>query len=150
MPDQFTYDYAIIRVVPKVEREEFVNVGAIVSCGTKRFLEARIELDEQRLMALDATLDLEMIRNNLAAIPIICAGKEAGTIGEMPQRDRFHWLVAPRSTIIQTSKVHTGLCQNLPAVLDHLINTMVLPSRPKPAAVETSLVGFKESTHFYQ
>lgn len=135
MPDQFTYDYAIIRVVPKVEREEFVNVGAIVSCGIKRFLEARIELDEQRLMALDATLDLEMIRKNLAAIPIICVGKQAGVIGEMPQRDRFHWLVAPRSTIIQTSKVHTGLCQNLSAVLDHLINTMVLPSRLKSTTV---------------
>jgi len=132
VPDQFTYDYAIIRVVPKVEREEFVNVGAIVSCATKRFLEARIELDEQRLMALDATLDLEMIRNHLAAIAMICAGRDAGTIGEMPQRDRFHWLVAPRSTIIQTSRVHTGICQNLSTVLDHLINTMVLPSRPKP------------------
>lgn len=131
MPDQLTYDYAIIRIVPKVEREEFVNVGAIVSCATKKFLEARIELDEQRLMALDATLDLEMIRDNLAAIPLICAGKEAGVIGQMPQRDRFHWLVAPRSTIIQTSKVHTGLCPDLSAILDRLINTMVLPSSPK-------------------
>ena len=140
MPDQFTYDYAIIRVVPKVEREEFVNVGAIVSCQTKRFLEARIELDEQRLMALDATLDLEMIRNHLAAIPIICAGRQAGAIGQMPQRDRFHWLVAPRSTIIQTSRVHTGLCHNLSTVLDHLIETMVLPSHLKP-----TVVGSKES-----
>lgn len=147
MPDQFTYDYAIIRVVPKVEREEFVNVGAIVSCATKRFLEARIELDEQRLMALDATLDLEMIRDNLAAIELICAGKQAGVIGQMPQRDRFHWLVAPRSTIIQTSKVHTGLCQNLSAVLARLIETMVLPVRPKPAVVETELVSLKESTY---
>ncbi len=140
MPDQFTYDYAIIRVVPKVEREEFVNVGAIVSCHTKRFLEARIELDEQRLMALDATLDLEMIRNHLAAIPIICAGRQAGAIGQMPQRDRFHWLVAPRSTIIQTSKVHTGLCHDLSVVLDRLMATMVLPSRPK-----STVVGSKES-----
>ena len=74
MPDRFLYDYAIIRVVPKVDREEFINVGAIVSCGTKKFLEARIEIDEQRLMAIDSTLDLEMIRNHLAVIPIICAG----------------------------------------------------------------------------
>jgi hypothetical protein len=126
-------------------QEIIENVGAIVSCGTKRFLEACIELDQQRLMALDATLDLEMICNNFAVIPIICAGKQAGVIGEMPQRDRFHWLVAPRSTIIQTSKVHTGMCQNLSAVLDHLINTMVLPSRLKPDSVETGLVAMKKA-----
>ncbi|UBF25196.1 DUF3037 domain-containing protein [Kovacikia minuta CCNUW1] len=132
MPDQLTYDYAIVRVVPKVEREEFVNVGAIVSCPAKKFLEARIELNEQRLLALDPTLDVELIRNYLAAIPIICAGGgQAGAIGQLPQRERFHWLVAPRSTIIQTSRVHTGLCQNLPAVLEHLLDSMVRPCRPK-------------------
>lgn len=128
MPDQFSYDYAIIRVVPKVEREEFVNVGAIISSASQRFLDARIEVDQQRLLALDATLDLEMIRNHLAVIPLICAGgKAAGTIGQMPQRERFHWLVAPRSTIIQTSRVHTGYCHNLVEVCDRLIKTMVRP-----------------------
>lgn len=147
MLDQFTYDYAIIRVVPKVEREEFVNVGAIVSCASQRFLDARIELDEQRLMALDATLDLELIRNHLAVIPLICAGgKESGVIGQMPQRERFHWLVATRSTIIQTSRVHTGCCHNLVEVCDRLIETMVRPSRRK-SAVETAFVAIKESTH---
>jgi Protein of unknown function (DUF3037) len=129
VPDHCTYDYAIIRVVPRVEREEFVNVGVIVSCPAKRFLEARIELDEQRLMALDATLDLESIRANLATIPAICAGGEqAGPIGRLSQRERFHWLVAPRSTIIQTSPVHSGSCKNPTAVLEHLLETMVRSS----------------------
>lgn len=125
---QCTYDYAIVRVVPKVEREEFVNVGVIVSCPDREFLAARIELDEQRLLALDATLDVESIRTYLATIPTICAGGEqAGPIGQMTQRERFHWLVAARSTIIQTSPVHTGRCEKPAAVLEHLLETMVRP-----------------------
>jgi len=127
--DHDTYDYAIIRVVPKVEREEFINVGVIVSCPSRGFLDARIELDEQRLLALDSTLDVELIRQHLATIPAICAGgKEAGAIGQLSQRQRFHWLVAPRSAIIQTSPVHTGRCQNPAEVLEHLLDTMVRPS----------------------
>ncbi|WP_373534063.1 DUF3037 domain-containing protein [Microcoleus sp.] len=126
MPARFLYDYAIIRVVPKVDREEFINVGAIVSCGTKKFLEARIEIDEERLRAIDSTLDMELIRNHLAVIPVICGGgPESGAIGQLPHRERFHWLVAPRSTIVQTSRVHTGLCENLPGAIEHLLNTMV-------------------------
>ncbi|BAY59495.1 hypothetical protein NIES2135_63720 (plasmid) [Leptolyngbya boryana NIES-2135] len=135
MPNPLPYDYAIIRVVPKVEREEFVNVGVIVSCPTRRFLQARIEVDEARLCAIDATLDLEMVHQHLAAISMICeGGKAAGTIGQLSQRDRFHWLVAPRSTIIQTSRVHTGLCEDLPAVLEHLLDRMVHPSRTSIAS----------------
>ncbi len=131
MPDRFTYDYAIIRVVPKVEREEFLNVGVIVSCPSKRFLEARIELDEQRLTAIDPSLDLETIRTCLATIPLICSGGEqAGPIGQLPQRERFYWLVASRSTIIQTSRVHTGVCQSLPELLEHLLDRMVRPCPP--------------------
>ncbi|HEY9881382.1 MAG TPA: DUF3037 domain-containing protein [Leptolyngbyaceae cyanobacterium] len=130
MHDHFTYDYAIIRVVPKVEREEFINVGVIVSCAARKFLEARIELDEQRLLALDPTLDVESVQGYLDAIPIICTGgNEAGPIGQLPQRERFHWIVAPRSTIIQTSRVHTGLCKDLAAVTEHLLKTMVRPPR---------------------
>jgi hypothetical protein len=145
--DHCTYDYAVIRVVPKVEREEFVNVGVIVSCPARGFLEARIELDEQRLMALDSTLDVESIRAHLAAIPVICAGGEqAGPIGQLSQRERFHWLVAPRSTIIQTSPVHTGCCKNPTVVLDHLLDTMVRPSRAESSAAETGLVGTSEET----
>ncbi|MBD2021552.1 DUF3037 domain-containing protein [Leptolyngbya sp. FACHB-36] len=141
MHDHVAYDYAIIRVVPKVEREEFINVGAIVSCATRRFLDARIELDEQRLLALDATLDMDLIRDHLAVIPMICAGgKEAGAIGQLPQRERFHWVVAPRSTIIQTSRVHTGLCKNPSAALEHLINRMVRPVWTESCVVEAELV----------
>lgn len=129
MREHCTYDYATIRVVPKVEREEFINVGVIVSCPAKRFLEARIELDEQRLLALDATLDVESIRAHLATIPAICAGgEEAGPIGRLSQRERFHWLVAPRSTIIQTSPAHTGSCRNPTDVLERLLDTMVRPA----------------------
>ena len=135
--DRFMYDYAIVRVVPRVEREEFVNVGVIVSCATRRFLEARIELNEERLSVIDPTLDMEVVRNHLAAIPIICAGgEESGPIGQLPQRERFHWLVAPRSTIIQTSKVHAGFCNNLDTVLDHLLDTKVRPPQVKSSTVE--------------
>lgn len=132
MHDHCTYDYAIIRVVPKVERAEFVNVGAIVSCPEREFLEARIELDERRVSALDPTLDLDIVRAHLAAISTVCAGGErAGPIGKLSQRERFHWLVAPRSTIIQTSPVHSGRYREPAAVLERVLDTMVRPaSRP--------------------
>ena len=132
MHESSTYDYAIIRVVPKVEREEFVNVGAIVSCPGNGFLDARIELDEKRIKALDPTADLDQIRAHLETIPAICAGgKDAGPIGQLPQRERFHWLVAPRSTVIQTSPVHTGSCKDPAALLEHLLETMVRTGSPK-------------------
>jgi hypothetical protein len=140
--DHCTYDYAIIRVVPRVEREEFVNVGVIVSCPARGFLEARIDLDERRLMALDATLDVTLIRTHLATIPAICrGGEQAGPIGQLSQRERFHWLIAPRSTIIQTSPVHTGHCKDPTAVLEHLLDTMVRPPRAKPAGAQPGLAG---------
>ena len=130
MHDHYTYDYAIIRVVPRVEREEFVNVGVIVLCPRRRFLEARIELDEQRLLAFDPTLDIASVRTSLASIPIMCTGGgQAGPIGTLSQRERFHWLTAPRSTIIQTSLVHSGWCKDPATALEHLLDTMVRPSR---------------------
>ena len=126
MPAQRTYDYAIVRVVPRVEREEFINAGVILSCQLQDFLGARIDLDERRLLALDAGVDLETVRANLASIPVVCAGgPAAGPIGKLSARERFHWLVAPRSTIIQTSPVHSGRCQDPAAALDHLVQTMV-------------------------
>lgn len=126
MPDPWTYDYAVIRVVPRVEREEFVNVGVILSCPGANFLEARIELDEQRLRALDPSLDLDSIRAHLAAIPATCAGGDgAGPIGRLSARERFDWLVARRSTSIQTSPVHTGWCTDPAGVLARLMDTMV-------------------------
>ena len=130
MRDHYPYDYAVFRVVPRVEREEFVNVGVIVSCPARDFLEARVAMDEQRLAALDSELDIESIRAHLATIPIICAGgQQAGAIGQLSQRERFHWLVAPRSTTIQTSPVHTGSCKDPTEVLEHLLDTMVRPPR---------------------
>lgn len=126
MPDPSTYDYAVIRVVPRVERGEFVNAGVIVSCPAQKFLEARIELDEARLEALDPHVDLESVREHLAAIPKICAGgPDAGPIGKLSPRERFHWLIAPRSTVIQVSPAHTGRCEDAPGLLEHLMDTMV-------------------------
>ena len=126
MPDKFRYDYAVIRVVPKVDREEFINAGVIVSCPELSFLEAKIKVNEQRLLALDPLVDLDLVRKHLAVIPTIClGGPAAGSIGELPQRQRFHWLVAPRSTIIQPSPVHTGRCADPAAALEHLVATIV-------------------------
>ena len=126
MRAQYPYDYAIVRVVPKVDREEFVNVGVIVSCPARDFLEARIELNETRLTALDPNLDIESARAHLASIPAICTGGEqAGPIGRLTKRQRFDWLIAPRSTIIQTSAAHTGTCDDPSAALEHLVVTMV-------------------------
>ena len=126
MPDKYRYDYAVVRVVPKVDREEFINAGVIVSCPDLSFLDASIKLNEDRLLALDPTIDLDLVKDHLEAIPTICrGGGEAGTIGGLPQRQRFHWLVAPRSTIIQTSPVHTGRCHDPAVALERLIATMV-------------------------
>ncbi len=126
MPDRCTYDYAIVRVVPRVERGEFVNVGAIVSSDAEGYLAARFAVDQERLRALDPGVDLELVRTALAAMSAVCAGgAEAGAIGRLTLRERFHWLVAPRSTIIQTSAVHTGRCDDLAGALDRLIERMV-------------------------
>src|SRR6185369_15889922 len=96
VPGEHTYDYAIIRVVPRVERGELINVGVILSCPAVDFLEARIELDASRLLTLDPSLDVEAARANLQTIPLVCrGGPEAGEIGALPQRSRFHWLVSP-------------------------------------------------------
>jgi len=126
VPERCTYDYAVIRVVPRVERGESVNVGVIVSCPARGLLDARIELDAARVRALDASADLDAIAKHLATIPLICAGGEAaGPIGRLAPRERFHWLTAPRSTIIQCSPVHTGQCQEGEDVIERLLETMV-------------------------
>ena len=126
MPADFTYDYAIIRVVPHVDRGEQVNVGVILSGADTDFLDARIEIDARALLALDPALDLAAVRTILAIIPKVCrGGPEAGPIGLLPPRSRFRWLVAPRSTIIQPSPVHTGRTSDLAACLEHLMDRMV-------------------------
>jgi hypothetical protein len=124
--DLRTYDYAIVRVVPRVERGEFVNAGIILSCDVEGILQARIELDETALLALYAGVDLELVRTSLAVIPLICeGGAAAGAIGKLSPRERFHWLVSPRSTIVQTSPVHTGQCGDLHGALEHLLLKMI-------------------------
>ncbi len=128
MRDHSHYDYAVVRVVPRVEREEFVNVGVIVSCPDKNFLDAKIFIDEHRLRALDPTLDIAAIRAHTDSIRAICAGGEkAGPLGRLSQRERFHWMVAPRSTIIQTSPAHAGKCDDPEKLIEHLLQKMVLP-----------------------
>jgi len=123
---QASYDYAVIRVVPRVERAEFVNVGVILACQQADFLGARIALDEARLRALDPAVDLAAVREHLAAIPRLCAGGAAsGALGRLSRRERFDWLTAPRSALIQTSAVHTGRCADPEAALEHLMRAMV-------------------------
>lgn len=126
MPTPHWYDYAIVRVVPRPEREEFLNVGVILSCAAAKFLEARIELDSGRLLAFDPSIDLDLIEAHLATMARICAGgAAAGPIGRLSQRERFHWLVAPRSAVIQTSTAHSGRCADPAAAVEHLLETMV-------------------------
>jgi len=125
-----SYDYAVVRVVPRVERGEFVNAGVIVKCAALGFLQARIELDEARVRALDPAADLDAIRAALAAIPVICAGgPAAGALGALSLRERFDWLVAPRSATVQTSPVHVGRCEDPQATLAHLLQRMVRAPR---------------------
>jgi len=126
MPAKSSFDYAIVRVVPHVEREEFINVGVILFCRTRRFLDARMALDVARLRVLAPHLDVEEIQEHLELIPRICAGDDS-PIGQLSQAERFHWLVTPRSTVIQVSPVHTGLSDDPAAMLEHLLETMVQP-----------------------
>jgi hypothetical protein len=124
--ESHSFEYSVIRVVPRVEREEFLNVGVLLSCPALDFLEARIELDSQRIQAFAPTLDLKLIEEYLSVIPRVCeGGNSAGPIGLLPARARFHWLVAPRSTIIQFSPVHSGVCREPQAALEHLLGCMV-------------------------
>lgn len=135
MPAPASFEYAVIRVVPRVERGEFINAGVVLFCRTRRFLAAQVELDRPRLAALASDLDSEPIQRLLDAIPLVCAGApEAGAIGRLSQSERFHWLVAPVSTIIQASPVHSGLCHDPTAALEHLMETMVRSSKPTSPA----------------
>lgn len=126
MPTLHTYDYAIVRVVPRVERGEFINAGVIVSCKAAGFLKARIELDRARLQALAPDADADLLQATLDAFPAICAGgKSAGPLKHLSARERFDWLVAPRSTSVQTSVVHSGRCADLDTALEKLMQKMV-------------------------
>src|SRR3954447_4017961 len=129
MPAHNSFDYAIVRVVPHVEREEFLNAGVILFCRTQDYLGARIELDKPRLAALAPDLDVAEVEQHLTTISLICADEpEAGPIGRLTRAERFHWLVSPGSTVIQPSPVHSGLlCADPDETLEHLMNRMVRP-----------------------
>jgi len=130
VPTLPSFDYAVVRIVPRVEREEFLNVGVIVFCAEHDFLEAVIELDELRLRALSPSVDLETVRDHLAAFTRTSAGGPgSGPIGALPLRERWSWLVAPRSTILQTSAPHVGLCQSPASALDRLLDQYVRSTR---------------------
>ena len=125
-PPRNAFQYALVRVLPRVERGECLNVGVILLCRPRRFLEARVSLDEGRLAALAPDLDPATIRPHLDAIERIAAGEPAaGPMARLGQAERFHWLVAPSSTIIQPSAVHSGLCDDPAAELAHLVATLV-------------------------
>jgi len=116
-----SFDYAILRVVPRVERQEFINAAVVVYCREKKYLAARVRIDPARILALWPSADLDLIRQHLEAVPRICDGDEAaGPIAQLPPSERFHWLTAPRSTIIQPSPVHTGVCDGTNDLLDRL------------------------------
>lgn len=116
-----SFDYAILRVVPRVERQEFVNAAVVVYCPEQRYLAARVRLDPARVLALWPEADVTLIRQHLDAVLRICDGDEtAGPIARLAQRERFHWLTAPRSTIIQPSPVHTGVCDATDELLERL------------------------------
>ena len=120
------FQYAIVRVVPHVERGECLNAGVVLFCRARKFLEARIALDEERLRALDPDADLDAIRAHLDAFARVAAGDpQAGPMAELPASERFHWLVAPASTMIQCSPVHTGLADDPAAELEKLVARLV-------------------------
>jgi hypothetical protein len=121
-----TYSYAILRVVPRVDRGEFINAGIILWCPKLTMLEAEILLDEERLKSIDPSIDMEEIRNHLSIIPAICRGEDAGgAIAKMPLAQRFGWLTATRSTVIQTSPVHMGQCEDPALIMKQLITRLV-------------------------
>jgi hypothetical protein len=121
------FEYAVLRVIPRVERGECINAGVVLYCQADGFLGVRVHLDADRLKALDPGADLKAVRAHLEAFHSVCAGgPEAGAVGRLPLRERFGWLVAPRSTVVQPSEVHTGLTGNPEAEMERLLRSMVL------------------------
>jgi hypothetical protein len=127
MPGKDLFEYAVIRVVPKVEREEFLNVGVILYCAKQKFLQTKFNVDQQRLTALCQKTDIEMLKEYLNGFEQVCKGsREAGEIGKLSIAERFRWLTATRSTVVQTSKVHPGLCDDANEMLEKLFNELVV------------------------
>lgn len=145
MPAPSSFDYAVLRIVPRVDREEFLNAGVIVFCLERGFLDARIHFPAQRLQALWPELDLSCVQPHLEAFARVARGEpDGGPIGQLSPRERFHWLVSPRSTVIQISPVHTGVCDQPEVVLEALFQKLVnstnaaIPNAPSPAPASSS------------
>ena len=127
MQEKHLFEYAVIRIVPRVEREEFINVGVILYCQSQRFLAVKFWLNTEKVKCFSAELELEVLEKNLKAFEKICkGGKEGGPIGQQAISSRFRWLTATRSTILQTSPVHLGLCVDSEKTLLRLFEQMVL------------------------
>lgn len=127
MQENHLFEYAVIRVVPKVEREEFLNVGVILLCSKQKFLKAHIQLNEARLQSICPAIDLVEVENHIQSFQRICeGGSDSGPIGQLPLPDRFRWLTAARSTMVQTSRVHPGLCTDPAQTLQHLFDQLVV------------------------
>lgn len=126
MQDKHLYEYAVIRVLPRVDREEFLNVGVIVYCATQNFLRAECSLDEQRFRAFGVDVLSDDLKEHLSSVCSICSGdSNSGPIGKLSLGERFRWLTAPRSTVVQTSPVHTGLTNDPEETLKELIKKLV-------------------------
>lgn len=128
MPEHQLFEYAVIRVVPRVEREEFVNVGVILYCPKQKYLDCRFTLSDERLLALYPSLDLDELHQHLCTFELICTGAaKGGPIARLDIASRFRWLTATRSTVLQAGKVHPGLCNADPQqTLDKLHQKLVL------------------------
>jgi hypothetical protein len=127
MQQKHLFEYAVIRVVPRVEREEFLNIGVILYCAQQQFLQAKYLLDETRLKAFYTDLDIVELKEHACSMERICAGsKEAGPIGKLDMASRFRWLTATRSTVVQTSKVHPGFCNDAMETLEKLFGQLVV------------------------
>lgn len=127
MQENLLFEYAVIRIVPHVEREEFLNIGVILYCSARKYLQTRFHIDESRLKALCNNLDIAELHQHITSFQRICeGGKQAGTIGQLPIAERFRWLTATRSTVLQTSKTHPGLCLDPQQTTDKLFTQLVL------------------------
>lgn len=127
MQEKYLFEYAVIRIVPRVEREEFINTGVVLYCAKQKFLQMQFVLNKERIKALSAELSIEDIHEYLCAFQRICKGEKAGgEIAKLPIAERFRWLTATRSTVVQTSKVHPGFCDDAGEMLERLYNQLVL------------------------
>lgn len=126
MQGKHAFEYAVVRVMPHVEREEFFNAGVVLYCPSQKFLDTRLQLDEEMVRVFCTKINIDELREHIKAFETVCkGGNDAGPIGKLPIAERFRWLTAPRSTILQTSRPHPGLCDDAGEMLEHLHKQLV-------------------------